>query len=130
MLRARKILAYVAERIEPASAPAPPQAPADPDDPFADPIPEPLRPEHYLELYCNNQLIPAKMTLATIRAHVWRGGGDILLYYRANGRKAILHAPVGTAEEQERERERQVSAISAGSAGESVGRVSLGSSQG
>lgn len=23
------------------------------------------------------------MTLATIRAHVWRGGGDVMLYYKA-----------------------------------------------
>jgi WD repeat-containing protein 48 len=29
------------------------------------------------------------MTLATIRTHVWRGGGDVLLYYKANGRKEI-----------------------------------------
>ncbi|GAB7352473.1 hypothetical protein MBLNU459_g2881t1 [Dothideomycetes sp. NU459] len=119
MLRARKILAYVAERIEPAStqsapAPAPPPPPPatsssasdDTEDPFADPSPpspppprapaapaEPLLPEDYLELYCNGQLIPPKMTLATIRAHVWRGGGDVALFYRANGRKPILHAP-------------------------------------
>jgi WD repeat-containing protein 48 len=33
------------------------------------------------------------MTLATIRSHLWRGGGDIVLYYRANGKKQILHAP-------------------------------------
>ena len=33
------------------------------------------------------------MTLATIRSHIWRGGGDIVLYYRANGKKQILHAP-------------------------------------
>ncbi len=33
------------------------------------------------------------MTLATIRSHLWRGGGDIILYYKANGRKEILHAP-------------------------------------
>ncbi|KAL0261160.1 hypothetical protein SLS55_004856 [Diplodia seriata] len=77
MLRARKIMAYVAERIEP-----PPEQP----DPNA------LRPEEYLELYCNNQLIPPTMTLATIRAHVWRGGGDVILYYKANGRKEIRHA--------------------------------------
>jgi hypothetical protein len=32
------------------------------------------------------------MTLATIRAHIWRGGGDVLLFYRANGRKDIKHA--------------------------------------
>jgi hypothetical protein len=44
------------------------------------------------------QLISPTMTLATIRAHVWRGGGDVLLHYRANGRKQILHAPQSTAE--------------------------------
>ncbi|EOD45508.1 wd repeat protein [Neofusicoccum parvum] len=78
MLRARKIMAYIAERIEPQSE---------------QPEPDALRPEEYLELYCNNQLIPPTMTLATIRAHVWRGGGDVILYYKANGRKEIKHAP-------------------------------------
>lgn len=29
------------------------------------------------------------MSLATIRSHLWRGGGDVLLYYKANGRKEI-----------------------------------------
>jgi WD repeat-containing protein 48 len=33
------------------------------------------------------------MTLATIRTHVWRGGGDVLLFYKANGRKQIDNAP-------------------------------------
>lgn len=33
------------------------------------------------------------MTLATIRAHVWRGGGDVVMYYKANGRKEIKHVP-------------------------------------
>lgn len=80
MLRARKILGYVAERIEPAPTPGK-------EDPNA------LKPEEYLELYCNGQLIPPTMTLATIRAHVWRGGGDVLLYYKANGRKPIRHVP-------------------------------------
>lgn len=175
MLRARKILAYVSERIEPASdlnndstqaaatsvTPPPPPAPeaeappptppvpstpvfssnnpyakyvspnssrpttsekndendnpfASPDDPpepsapapvstFA-PVPPPapaapaiLRPEDYLELYCNNQIIPPKMTLATIRSTLWRSGGDVILYYKANGRKKILHAPLASA---------------------------------
>lgn len=41
MLRAKKILVYVAERIEP-----PPES----EDPNA------LRPEEYLELYCHNQV--------------------------------------------------------------------------
>jgi WD repeat-containing protein 48 len=31
------------------------------------------------------------MTLATVRSSMWRGGGDVLLYYKANGRKEIKH---------------------------------------
>jgi len=82
MLRARKILSYVSERIEP----APPEGT---DTTGA------LRPDEYLELWCNNQLLPPKMTLATMRTQVWRSGGDIVLYYKANGKKQILHsAPV------------------------------------
>ncbi|KAL1879100.1 hypothetical protein VTK73DRAFT_7324 [Phialemonium thermophilum] len=76
MLRVKKILAYVAERIDP---------PADPDRPD----PDALKPEEYLELYCNEQLLPATMSLATLRAHIWKGGSDIVLKYKANGRKEI-----------------------------------------
>lgn len=98
MLRVKKILAYVAERIDPVPEGAEPEADA-------------LRPEEYLELYCNDQvrlfsfrlaiwlvwkltydviqLLPIKMTLATLRTHVWRGGNDIVLHYKANGRKEI-----------------------------------------
>lgn len=31
------------------------------------------------------------MSLATLRAHVWKGGADVMLYYKANGRKTIKH---------------------------------------
>ncbi|KAF2145762.1 uncharacterized protein K452DRAFT_244090 [Aplosporella prunicola CBS 121167] len=86
MLRARKIMAYVAERIEPL-----PETP-EPDAP---------KPEEYLELLCNGQLIPPTMTLATMRAHVWRGAGDVLLLYRANGRKEIRPAKPPTPEPPE-----------------------------
>lgn len=93
MLRAKKILAYVAERIDPSYS--------------EDPQEGALKPEEYLELYCQkmvctastqddlvsfanlNQLIPPNMTLATIRAHIWRSSGDMVLYYRANGKKEI-----------------------------------------
>ncbi|KAI1139771.1 WD40 repeat-like protein [Hypoxylon sp. FL0543] len=74
MLRVKKILAYVAERIDP--------QPEEPD-------PDALKPEEYLELYCNDQLLPNTMSLATLRAHVWKGGNDVVLYYKANGRKEI-----------------------------------------
>jgi WD repeat-containing protein 48 len=104
MLRARKILSYVAERIEPAPSKD------EPEEGTA------LRPDEYLELYCNGQvrhdmadgrvgicmltwtqLIAPTMTLASMRAHVWRGGGDVVLHYKANGRKEIkpMPAPVG-----------------------------------
>jgi WD repeat-containing protein 48 len=35
------------------------------------------------------QLVPIKMTLATIKTHIWRTGGDMILYYKANGKKVI-----------------------------------------
>jgi WD repeat-containing protein 48 len=31
------------------------------------------------------------MSLATLRAHVWKGGADVMLYYKSNGRKAIAY---------------------------------------
>lgn len=90
MLRVKKILAYVAERIE--------VTPETPD-------PDALRPEEYLDLYCYDQVnispsilelslmylqkLPTTMTLATLRAHVWKGGADVMLYYKANGRKEL-----------------------------------------
>ncbi|KAG6036013.1 hypothetical protein E4U41_005847 [Claviceps citrina] len=98
MLRVKKILAYVAERIEDV-----PEG-ASPDE---------LAPEDYLDLYCNDQRLDPLMSLATIRTHVWKSGNDVVLYYRANGRKKIrppqpatsmipadtpgAHGPVGAA---------------------------------
>ena len=29
------------------------------------------------------------MTLATLRVHVWRMGGDVVLCYKSNGRKEL-----------------------------------------
>jgi WD repeat-containing protein 48 len=99
MLRAKKILAYVAERVE--APPTPPSTEAQPNgtgtdadadaqqaattaDPDAN-----LKPEEYLTLYCQGQLVPNNMTLATLRVHVWRTGGDVVLFYRSNGRKKL-----------------------------------------
>lgn len=31
------------------------------------------------------------MSLATLRAHVWKGGADVMLYYKSNGRKPIKY---------------------------------------
>ncbi|SPO05299.1 related to WD repeat-containing protein 48 [Cephalotrichum gorgonifer] len=77
MLRVRKILAYVAERLD-----------LDYENPETV-RPGTLKPEEYLELYCNEQVLPNMMTLATLRAHVWKGGTDVVLHYRANGRKQL-----------------------------------------
>lgn len=44
------------------------------------------------------------MSLATLRAHIWKGGNDVVLYYKANGRKEIpkelpnAAEPPGTSE--------------------------------
>ena len=75
MLRAKKIVSYVAERIE---ASPPPDHEEETDS---------LKPEEYLELYCQGQKVDLNMTLMTLRVHVWKTGGDIVLYYKANGRK-------------------------------------------
>lgn len=80
MLRTKKILGYISERIE---------APSDPDNAKAG---DELKPEKYMELICNDQVVDPNMTLATLRTHVWRTGGDIILYYRANGRKEMRRA--------------------------------------
>ncbi|QUC20851.1 uncharacterized protein UV8b_05092 [Ustilaginoidea virens] len=74
MLRVKKILAYVAEGIE---------------DLGEEGEPSELAPDEYLELYCNEQLLDPLMSLATIRTHVWKSGNDVVLYYKANGRKEI-----------------------------------------
>lgn len=88
MLRAKKILAYVAERIDPQPVIQEPDA---------------LKPEDYLELYCQNQVVPPDTTLATLRAHIWKTAGDVMLYYKSNGRKPELeHRASNDQNEQQR----------------------------
>ncbi|KAF8982692.1 hypothetical protein BGZ46_000810 [Entomortierella lignicola] len=43
---------------------------------------ETLRPENWLEILCNDQVIPPTMTLATIRTHYWKTASDVVLTYR------------------------------------------------
>lgn len=71
MLRARKILSYVGERIHLAVQSGQVQ--------FAHLS---TGPDLALELWCNDNLIPAKMTLATIRTRFWKGGGDVIIHYK------------------------------------------------
>ena len=51
MLRVKKILSYVSERIEPA---------------LEEPEDSPMKPEEYLELYCNEQVMISSLTHGTI----------------------------------------------------------------
>ena len=36
------------------------------------------------------KLVPPNTSLATLRAYIWKTGGDVLLYYKSNGRKPEL----------------------------------------
>ena len=53
------------------------------------PSPPTLSPVLHLANQIHVQLIPPNTTLATIRVHIWRTGGDVILYYKANGKKEI-----------------------------------------
>ncbi|KAK9242641.1 hypothetical protein V1506DRAFT_479838 [Lipomyces tetrasporus] len=64
MLRAKKILAYVEEKLDPDVKRGP--GPAD----------------EWMELVCQGQVVDNSCTLATIRARLWRSGGDVVLLYR------------------------------------------------
>lgn len=80
MLRSKKILSYVSERIE---------APLDTENPRPG---DELRPEEYMDLICREEVVPPNMTLATLRVHMWRTGGDVVLHYKENGKKEIKRA--------------------------------------
>jgi hypothetical protein len=56
MLRVKKILGYVAERIEPA---------------VENPEPNPLKPEEYLDLYCYDQVRSICMKFAPLLANIY-----------------------------------------------------------
>ncbi|KKF92263.1 UBP9-binding protein bun107 [Ceratocystis platani] len=116
MLRVRKILGYVADKIDPIPQPkikptrirqeGMEQAPGsggsqnqqgedalDEEEEEENEGEARPNPEEYLELYCNDQLLPVSMSLATLRAHVWKSGSDVMLYYKSNGRRTIPPPP-------------------------------------
>lgn len=41
------------------------------------------------------------MTLATIRTHIWRSSGDMVLHYKANGKKEIRMPGPGQEDERD-----------------------------
>ncbi|KAK9454652.1 hypothetical protein V1511DRAFT_357712 [Dipodascopsis uninucleata] len=78
MLRARKILSHVDERLADAS-PSPLPHVSTRGDANGNSRPNP---EEWLELLCQGQVLDNSFTLATIRARIWRSGGDVVLMYR------------------------------------------------
>jgi WD repeat-containing protein 48 len=113
MLRAKKILAYVAEHLAPPfmnSSYLPEVAEGE----------EPPKPEDWLELYCHDtvgfpqrfngrvrvlmrkeQIVAPTMTLATIRSFVWKTGGDVVLYYRRKEKRNEKQMTAGAPEIQD-----------------------------
>lgn len=56
------------------------------------------------------------MSLATLRTHVWKGGNDIVLHYKANGRKEIQLAPPSPTEPAQEAEAPQETAAAPGAA--------------
>ncbi|ESZ94707.1 hypothetical protein SBOR_4901 [Sclerotinia borealis F-4128] len=106
MLRVKKILAYVAERIEPLGE---------------QPDPKDCKPEDYLELFCYEQKLPISMSLATLRAHIWKGGADVMLYYKSNGKRSIKYERVVEEAREAREAEHNVGNVGIGITGAGAG---------
>lgn len=109
MLRAKKILAYVTERIDPPDDAALQANVNDLNNLDPDPSTDGTtsssyapKPEEYLDLYCQGQKLDPEMTLNTIRYYVWKSSTDLLLYYKGNGRKPELEER--WKEEKERKR--------------------------
>lgn len=84
MLRIRKLLGYVTEKLEldpsnPRNAAArylPPGVVASGGGAGA------LKPEVWLEMWVGDKQLTPKTTLATIRNYYWKTGGDVILHYR------------------------------------------------
>jgi WD repeat-containing protein 48 len=60
------------------------------------------------------------MTLATLRAYIWKGGNDVVLYYKANGKKEIPLPPPEPPAASEEETPADPSPASEGVAGQAT----------
>jgi len=69
MLRCKKIITYLAERIRLQMAHVAATEPSDPAE--------------YIEVTCQDKVVPLNMTLATMKQFMWKISGDLVLYYRA-----------------------------------------------
>ncbi|ODV94991.1 hypothetical protein PACTADRAFT_50826 [Pachysolen tannophilus NRRL Y-2460] len=41
-----------------------------------------FKPEEFIELLCQDQVLPLDMTLGTVKARIWKKNSDVVLYYR------------------------------------------------
>ncbi|CAG8524535.1 13840_t:CDS:10 [Dentiscutata erythropus] len=85
MLRARKILSYIVEKLELD------QPEGEKDEVIAEKTliekdeektKSSIKPEMWLELVCLDQTLPPTMTLAAIKSHIWKQNGDLVMTYR------------------------------------------------
>lgn len=56
-------------------------------------------------MFTSQQLLDPSMSLATLRTHIWKGGNDIALYYKTNGRKELRPLPPPEPEPAEQQEE-------------------------
>lgn len=66
MLRVKRILTYITDRMENKTSE----------------MTHHVKPEEWLEVLCNDKVLPNNMTLATLKATIWRSSGDIQITYR------------------------------------------------
>ncbi|OAJ44557.1 hypothetical protein BDV3_002264 [Batrachochytrium dendrobatidis] len=73
MLRIKKVMEYVAEKLQIQIQPV-----WKANWTSEGISPPPIK----LEIYCNDVLISSRMSLATVKYHIWKSGGDVLLVYK------------------------------------------------
>lgn len=66
MLRVKRILTYITDRMESKTSE----------------MTHHVKPEDWLEVLCNENVLPNTMTLSTLKATIWRSSGDIQITYR------------------------------------------------
>ena len=70
ILRVRKILSYVAGKLESVQGDA------------SIPISSKRKAEEWLELVCNEQVLDVTLTLATVRVFIWKSNTDIQFHFQ------------------------------------------------
>ncbi|KAF0472752.1 WD40 repeat-like protein [Gigaspora margarita] len=86
MLRARKILSYIVEKLELDSPGGGERDEIVTEKTLIEKDEEKtknsIKPEMWLELVCLDQILSPTMTLATIKSHIWKQNGDLVMTYR------------------------------------------------